>query len=223
MMSMGAITVNKRGRPRNGGERLEQRRLEILDAAALIFARRGYAGTEIEVVARASGLAKGTIYLYFPSKEALFLAAVDRGMRRLVAVIDAAIADIPDPLGQLETAIRAYLKFFRDYPQYVELLIQERAVFRDRKKPTYQEHKEANAGRWRALYRGLIAAGRIRRLSVARIMDVIGNLVYGTMFTEHFLGRRQSPAAQAAAILDIILNGILTPAERRRTQQAPAR
>jgi AcrR family transcriptional regulator len=206
----------RRGRPRRDRQTLQQRREAILDAAAPVFARHGYQSTEIQLVADACGVGKGTIYLYFPGKEALFLAAVDRGMRRLCAAIETAIEGIGDPLDQIAAAIRAYLQFFKDCPQYVELLIQERAEFRDRKKPTYFEHREENRERWAELYRGLIAAGRVRDVPVERIMDALGNLVYGTMFTNHFLGRHQPLDAQAADILDIAFHGILTPAERRR-------
>src|SRR6185369_2200900 len=108
-------------------------------------ARRGYQHTEVQLVADELGLGKGTIYLYFPSKEQLFLAAVDRGMRRLCAAVGEAMDRVEDPLGKLATLIRSYLQFFKDRPEHVELLMQERAEFRDRKKPTYFEHREANS------------------------------------------------------------------------------
>ncbi|MCI0641081.1 MAG: TetR/AcrR family transcriptional regulator [Gemmataceae bacterium] len=213
---MPVVSKERRGRPKRPVEQLQERREAILDAAAPVFARHGYPGTEIQAVADACNVGKGTIYLYFASKEDLFLAAVDRGMLRLCAAIETGIAGISDALDQLAAAIRTYLQFFRDYPEYVELLIQERAEFRDRKQPTYFEHRERNAERWRDLYRGLIAAGRVRDVPVERIMDVLGNLVYGTMFTNHFLKKQKPPAAQAAEIIDIAFHGILTPAERRR-------
>ncbi|HXF95919.1 MAG TPA: TetR/AcrR family transcriptional regulator [Gemmatimonadales bacterium] len=53
---------------------------EILEAALEVFAARGYAATRLEEVARRAGVSKGTIYLYFPGKEALFKAAVRRGL-----------------------------------------------------------------------------------------------------------------------------------------------
>ena len=208
-------SAHRRGRPKDEA-RLQQRREEILDAAAPVFARLGYDCTEVQAVADASGIGKGTIYCYFPSKEELFLAAVDRGVRRLRQAVDAAREAPGDPLDRLESAIRAYLQFFKDHPEYAELLVQERAAFRDRKKPTYFEHREANACPWRELYADLIAAGRIRDVPVDRIIDVISDLVYGTMCTNHFSGRHKPLDVQAADIIDIVFNGILTPAERRR-------
>ncbi len=193
-----------------------RRREEILDAAAVVFARRGYPDTDLQDVADSLGVAKGTLYRYFPSKEKLFLAAVDRGMRRLREHVRGAYASIPDPIERLTVAIRAYLEFFRDHPDQAELLIIERAAFRDRVKPTYLEHREANTVPWREVYAGLIAAGRVRDMPVSRIVDVISDLVYGTMFTNHFYGHAKPLDEQAADVTDVFFNGILTPAERRR-------
>src|SRR5262245_30552324 len=116
----------RRGRIRDE-EQARQKREAILDAAAPVFARQGFRNTEIQSVADAIDVAKGTLYLYFDSKEELFLAAVDRGMRRLVEAVDAATEDIHDPLDKITVGIRTYLKFFTDYPEYVELILQERA------------------------------------------------------------------------------------------------
>src|SRR5262249_59824700 len=123
---------------------------------------------------------KGTLYRYFPSKRDLFLATVDRVMRRLHERIEDSIRGVEDPLDQVAAAIRAYLAFFAEHPDFVELLMQERAHFKDRKEPTYFQHRAANVERWRDLYRRLIAGGRVREMPAERITDVLGALVYGT-------------------------------------------
>jgi AcrR family transcriptional regulator len=192
------------------------RQEEILEAAAKLFARHGYAGTDTQLLADELGVGKGTLYRYFPSKEKLFLAAVDRVMRKLRCQIDSVIADIQDPLDQMAEAIRAYLAFFADNPEYVELIIQERAQFKDRKKPTYFEHREANLERWRAVYRSLITEGRLRTMPVERITEVTSGLCYGTMFINYFTGQSKPSAAQARDILDVVFHGILSDAERER-------
>ncbi|MBY0525508.1 MAG: TetR/AcrR family transcriptional regulator [Gemmataceae bacterium] len=192
------------------------RREEILEAAAKLFARHGFEGCDTQLLADELGVGKGTLYRYFPSKRELFLAAADRAMRLLRQQIDTSIADVVDPLERIAVAIRAYLAFFNDHPEFVELLMQERAQFKDRKKPTYFEHREANLERWRVMYRGLIADGRIRDMPVERITDVLGALVYGAMFTNYFTGPRQAPEAQAREILDVVFRGILSDTERQR-------
>jgi len=56
----------------------EERPAQILDAALEIFESRGLSGARLEEIAEAAGISKGTIYLYFESKEALFRALVER-------------------------------------------------------------------------------------------------------------------------------------------------
>ena len=219
---MKSLTLRKPGRPVDPGLR-GRRCEEILDAAVKLFARHGYSGADTQVLADQLGVGKGTLYRYFPSKERLFLAAVDRVMRRLRASIDERIAGIDDPLEQIAEAVRAYLAFVADNPDFVELLIQERAHFKDRKKPTYFEHREANIERWRTLYRSLMSEGRIRKMPVERITDVFGDLMYGTMFTNYFTGRRKAPEDQAQAIMDIMFRGILSEMEQRRHKDKPPR
>ena len=65
------------------------------------------------------------------------------------------------------------------------------------------------------MFRGLIAQGRVRDVPVERIMDVMGDLLYGTMFTNYFISRNRSPEEQTADILDVALHGIYTESERQ--------
>lgn len=209
------VSPARPGRPVD--ETLRDRRCdEILDAAATLFAASGYSETTTEMLAEKLGVGKGTIYRYFPTKRDLFLGACDRLMRRLLDTIEQSVAAIEDPLDKIAQAIRVYLDYFAEHPEFVELLIQERAQFKDRKKPTYFEHQEANIERHRQFFRELVAAGRVRDIDVDRIDEVMGDLVYGTMFTNYFTGRRRSAADQAHDILDIVFHGILSESERKR-------
>ncbi len=210
---MNVASNKKPGRPRDK-TLIARRREEILEVATRMFAERGYRNTDLQVMADLLQIGKGTIYRYFPSKRDLFLAAVDRGMRCLRSQIESCTAGVSDPLERIAQAIRSYLAFFDTHPELVELFIQERAEFKDRKKPTYFEYRDAKVGNWQELYRSLITAGRVRAIPVERITDVIGNLLYGTMFTNYFVGRSTSYEAQAQDILDIVFYGILSETER---------
>jgi AcrR family transcriptional regulator len=212
-----ATPKRQRGRPKDGA--LSARRTEeILDVAARLFASRGFPNTDVQTVADELRVGKGTVYRYFPTKKDLFLAAVDRGMRKLTAHIDAAM-NAADPLEQIGQGIRAYLSFFKANPELAELLIQERAEFKDRPRSTYFIYRDANINKHQTLINGLIAAGRIRALPFDMISAVIGDLLYGTMFTDYFSGRQRSPDEQVEAILQVVMGGLLTDAEKTRQQE----
>ncbi len=187
----------------------KRRREEILETAAALFAKHGYSETDTQLLAETLNVGKGTLYRYFPSKEELFLAVADRAMRKLREQVDAAVAGVEEPLERIGRGIHAYLSFFAEHPGFVELLIQERAQFKDRKKPTYFVHRETNVERWKALYRSLIAEGRVRDIPVDRIVNVVGALLYGAMFTNYFTGPLKSAEEQTRDILDIVFHGIL--------------
>lgn len=203
--------------------KVERRRQEIVEAASRLFAELGYDRCDMDRVASKLKIAKGTIYLYFKSKQELFFACVDWGMICMQAAVRAAADAETDPFERIAQAIRAYLAFFSDNPEQVELLIQERAIFKDRKRPTYFEYRDAARVHWRAFYQRLIDDGRIRDdLEVEWILDTLGNLVYGTMFTNHFVGPRGSFDQQGRRIVDIVFNGLLSESERTRRRRKPA-
>lgn len=208
MVSAKDSTSRTVGRPID--EELQaRRRVEILNASTEVFAARGFAATDVQEIANRIGVGKGTIYRYFPSKEELFLAAVDNGMKQLKAAVELAADSNKPPLECVAGGILAYLTFFDQHREIVELLVQERAFFRDRPKPTYFVHREANLGRWRDLFRELINAGIVRDLSEEIITEFISDLLYGMLFTNYFAERKRSPETQCRDALDLIMRGIL--------------
>src|SRR5262245_24383264 len=147
---MGNLTQSKPRR--SSDEYMLARREDILQTATELFAEHGFTDAVTQALADRLGVGKGTIYRHFPSKRDLFLAAADRAMRKMQEQICAAIAGIDDKLVLIERAIATFLQFFAEHPSFVELLIQERAYFKDRKRPTYFEYREVNIGRWRQIY-----------------------------------------------------------------------
>jgi len=211
-------STNKPGRPRD--ESLPaRRREEILDSATRLFARRGYPDTDLDSIAAELGVAKGTLYNYFPSKRDLFLAAVDRGVADLHRTIHAGIDPKGDGLDCIEKAIAIFIDYFQEHSELVELFIQERAYFRERAKPAYFAHFDADTENRMAFLQALIDAGRIRAIPGMPDLDPINDLLYGTVLANHFNGRRVASGEQAKTIVDIVFFGILTDGERRRRRE----
>lgn len=205
--------------PSRSDSRLEvhqRRREEILDKVAGLFAKHGYFETDTQFLADQLQVGKGTLYRYFASKEEMFLAAVDRVMRKLDERIVSRTSEVEEPLDQIRVGIHTHLAFFAEHPEFLELVIQERALFKDRKKPTYFQHRDVYVKRWQELYRSMNAKGLIRDIPAERITEVIGDLIYGTMVANIFAGRSTSPETQARNILDVVFFGILADPQRHR-------
>lgn len=82
--------------------RPEDRPDEILDAATTLFGEQGFARTRLEDVAKRAGVSKGTLYLYFDSKESLFKAMV---RRKVVSVVEAAERRYAEHTGSAREAL----------------------------------------------------------------------------------------------------------------------
>lgn len=197
----------------------ERRQEEILAGAARLFAQHGYVQTDTQMLSDTLGIAKGTIYRYFPSKAKLFHAVVDRGLERLRKRVEEDAGSINDPLKRIEQAIHSFLEHFSREPELVELFLQEMAFFKRRHKPAYFTHHELYAGPWRELYQSLIQAGRVRELRDAPDYHAVNDLLYGTIIANYVSGRRVHHSEQAHMIIDLLFHGMLTDAERRRRQR----
>src|SRR5437899_2224169 len=85
------------------------KREAILRAATDVFAGRGFFDAQVADVARAAGVAAGTVYLYFKSKDDLLVSIFDRSMREGLTLGRAAVADLDDPRERLRRLARAHL------------------------------------------------------------------------------------------------------------------
>ena len=96
-------------------------RREILDAARVGVADRGYAKLSMRQIAKAVGCSVGTIYLYYANKDALYGALVDEAVQHLVASYQPALG-IADPVARMEEICRAYVRFALTYPEQYKLM-----------------------------------------------------------------------------------------------------
>ena len=101
--------------------RPDNRRVQLLDAAAMLFCQRGFHATSMRDIAKAVDMLSGSIYYHFSSKQEILLAVYAEGARRIGALVDAAVDSETDPWKRLEAASAAHLNALsvshRDYAQ----------------------------------------------------------------------------------------------------------
>lgn len=106
----------------SAAERGSDKRERILTAAERIFARRGFFAAKVSDVAKEAGVADGTIYLYFKSKDDLLISLFERRMEEVNSRLREATADIKSPREQLRAFIKTYLQLVHDEPTAAEVL-----------------------------------------------------------------------------------------------------
>jgi len=103
----------------------ESRSDAILSAARQVFARQGFAGATIEAVARTAGIAKGTVYLYFRSKEALYWSAVRQGLLEVQRRSDEAMAAAATTADKIRAYIAVRLDYFQAERDFFRVYVAE--------------------------------------------------------------------------------------------------
>jgi len=103
--------------------RQDNRRAQLLDAAAQLFAERGFHATSMRDIAKAVGMLSGSIYYHFESKEEMLLAVYEDGLRRVTEIVDEAVAEQSDPWKRLEAASAAHLRALIAHRDYTQVMI----------------------------------------------------------------------------------------------------
>jgi len=103
------------GRARRAEAKRRARREEILTAAQRAFSKRGYHATSISDVIDAAGISRGTFYLYFDGKDALFLDLIELFAQHIMRVIEVVDPGGPDPTGQIYQNIRRVVDVVFDH------------------------------------------------------------------------------------------------------------
>ncbi|NCT96672.1 MAG: TetR/AcrR family transcriptional regulator [Comamonadaceae bacterium] len=103
--------------------RSDNRLPELLDAAARLFARHGYAATSMRDIAVEIKMLPGSLYYHFPSKEDLLLAVYQAGVIELEKAATEAVAKETDPWDRLEAMCKAHLETVLRDSDYAQVLI----------------------------------------------------------------------------------------------------
>lgn len=102
--------------------RQKDHRIQILEAAEKIFAKKGFYTTTMEEVAKEARLAKGTIYLYFESKEDLFFEVIERKLDILLGKIEEELQQSNSPSQKIKKVIGIHLKFLEENEDFFKIM-----------------------------------------------------------------------------------------------------
>lgn len=165
----------------------KQRRQSILAAAKDIFWKHGYAAATIPKVAAAAQLAPGTLYLYFPSKQALYAELLAEGYEMLHQRLTDSAQPAAPPRRQAEALIDAFIKFAKQNPEYFDIVffvLQREGSTRERRLDAAQVHRlKALEGRCQRV------AAQVLRLDGSRharqhqaTLDALWSMLAGVIF-----------------------------------------
>ena len=186
--------------------RKEARPSELTAAALNLFVEKGFAATRLEDVAQHAGVSKGTLYLYFDSKEALFKAVIQEGIVPVMAENEAIAAQHSgSSFDLLEKLLRNWWQRIGQtgFAGIPKLMVAEARNFPDVAHFYYENViKRGRALVGAALERGM-ASGEFRRLDVETTIDVIIAPILMLLIWRHSMACCQSTEGDPGLYLQI--------------------
>lgn len=188
------------------GSRRDRRRREILRIAAELFSSKSYHDVTMDEVAHEVGIAKGTIYIYFGSKEKLYLEILENAFDELVSLIEREIAKEESAPTKLAQVLKLICRYYSEHKDVLRILSRDDTHL-------ISEHY-AMTERWRmralALYQRIIEKG-IREGSFKPINPKLAALIiYGLIRSVTFYyDSHKSPEQVAEEVYSVIAGGIL--------------
>lgn len=162
----------------SAADRSSDKRERILSAAERIFARHGFFAAKVSDVAKEAGVADGTIYLYFKSKDDLLISLFERRMQQVNATLRTATESETSPRAQLRAFVTAYLQLVADEPSAAEVLTIE---LRQSSK-FMKEYENPEFADFLRMLGGIIAAGQDKgELDTAIPAHVAARMIFGML------------------------------------------
>jgi TetR/AcrR family transcriptional regulator, fatty acid metabolism regulator protein len=182
---------------------------QIIDAAVRVFARTGYYNSRVSDIAREAGIASGTIYLYFKTKDEILVTLFRDKMAEFVAFLRAQIASERDPVARIRRLVRLHFEILEARPELAEVvqveLRQGQKFFRGASAHEVSAYFELIGS---VLEEG-VASGQIRGDLPLKIAT---KMLFGAMdqvATSWVLGKRGYRLVDAAdAVATIFLKGV---------------
>jgi TetR/AcrR family fatty acid metabolism transcriptional regulator len=181
----------------------------ILRGAIDTFAARGFFNAQVADVARAAGVAAGTVYLYFRGKDDLLISIFERTMKEAIADGRASIATLADPVEQLATIARLHLgRMGRDRPLAVvfQIELRQSTKFMERFSTTHLRE-------YLGVIREVMVHGQKTGVFRPEVNPTLAaKLFFGAldeMATNWMLSRRKyALAGDADVVVDLIVGGL---------------
>jgi AcrR family transcriptional regulator len=199
----------------------ETRPAQLTAAALTLFLERGFAATRMEDIAQLAGVSKGTLYVYFDTKEELFRAVVREGIVPLIERAEAAVADF-DGSAQalLSTLLHGLLLEFWGSPSsgIPKMLIADANQFPGLAADYFREISLRTRQLMEEILQRGIDTGEFRPLDVAYAARIILAALDHQAVLQHSMAVHDpeplEPERFVDTVLDVLIKGMLAPGQR---------
>ena len=166
-------------------DRKTEARRKLLEAAARHFSEAGLERASVDAISMAAGYAKGTVYNYFESKQALFGAVIEEAARR-AAERYRSVTPGESTRAHLLALARADLSVLREQESFMKVLIREALSFRPESYATVTEHLGPYAAEVEAVLRRGVERGEVRSDRPTAELALLFVGLLGLLYGQHW-------------------------------------
>ncbi len=189
----------------------EFRCAEITAAARSVFAAKGFAEATVDEIAQVAGVAKGTLYLYYRSKRAIYLAAVRSGLDELLVRLRQQLDEATTVEDTIRAFVRTRLAYFDEHRDFFRIYYSEFTNLLSVAPASQRFVREMYLEQIQMLATAIQAAGNrtaVRPLDPGKVALAIGELTRGLNSERALRGSQRSVEEDVAFVFDLIWNGL---------------
>lgn len=201
--------------PRRKARELAQRKLEILTVAERLFARKGFFKTSMAEIAHEAEFSVGSLYQFFPSKDAVYVALMEDKFAEYLALVQREVAAARTAMDQLDALVATKFGFFEKHRNFFRIYVTEWGVGECSVKGALGQRISGLREAYLALLTKTMATGVRRRVfkkldarEMAQLFDGMMNAIIHQWIAS---AGEESLTAKNEAIREVFLRGVSVP------------
>jgi AcrR family transcriptional regulator len=189
----------------------EFRRRSIIEAAGHVFGEKGFELATMEAIAEAAHVAKGTVYLYYPSKQAIYDAVFAAGMADIERLIVERLAQAGSAREAIAAFVTVRVEYFQQHPDFFRVYVAEMArqvAGSSESRGACQLALDRQTRALQKLMEKAVAAGEVRPVDPEAAALAVFDMSKGLIGRRLLLGTRTGMHKDITFLTDLIWTGL---------------
>ncbi|MEZ5287619.1 MAG: TetR/AcrR family transcriptional regulator [Vicinamibacterales bacterium] len=188
----------------------EFRRRSFVEAARRVFGERGFEQATMDAIAEAAGVAKGTLYLYYPSKQAIHDATFAADMAAMEALITERVGQATTAREAIEAFVTVRTEYFQQHPDFFRIYVAEiaREVATGTSGRVCTAAVDRQTRSLQSVIEKAVAAGDVRVVDPEAVALAVFDMSKGLVGRRLLIGSRSTVERDAGFLTDLIWAGL---------------
>jgi AcrR family transcriptional regulator len=190
-------------------EAKQDKRKSIIMAAEKLFAKSGFHGTDVDLIARSAGVSKGSVYNYFDSKDEILMSVIEEGVEELDRQMLKYITPLADPVEKIKKGIEFYIKFLEKREPLFRVLTGDRISMRMDLKKRFHMLIFSRIAPAQNMIADAVNDGKLKKVDPYIAATCLIGMIDSLFLRVVYEGKKMSTKHKAEQITKLFLEGML--------------